>query len=68
MPGSGRFRTCPKARGLLPRRYDLERPDGSHRHSCHYDIQRCETRTSDIPLLKASAPLIHQALQSPQEP
>ncbi|MBA3460924.1 MAG: hypothetical protein H0T46_13225 [Deltaproteobacteria bacterium] len=30
---------------------------------CHYDIRRCETRTSDIPLLKAAAPLIYDALK-----
>jgi hypothetical protein len=29
---------------------------------CHYDIQRCETRTSDIPLLKAAAPLIYESI------
>lgn len=35
---------------------------------CHYDIRRCETRTSDIPLLKAAAPLIYEALEGQQQP
>jgi len=30
---------------------------------CHYDIRRCETRTSDIPLLQAAAPLIYEVLK-----
>lgn len=30
---------------------------------CHYDVQRCETRTSDIPLLQAAAPFIYEALE-----
>jgi hypothetical protein len=34
---------------------------------CHYDVQRCETRTSDIPLLKAAAPLIYEAFKSQQQ-
>lgn len=35
---------------------------------CHYDVQRCQTRTSDIPLLKAAAPLIYEALECQQQP
>lgn len=30
---------------------------------CHYDVQHCETRTSDIPLLKAAAPFIYEMLE-----
>lgn len=30
---------------------------------CHYDLRRCETRTSDIPLLQAAAPLIYESLE-----
>lgn len=35
---------------------------------CHYDVLPCETRTSDIPLLKAAAPLIYDALEGQQQP
>jgi len=35
---------------------------------CHFDILRCEPRTSDIPLLKAAAPLIYELLGSQQLP
>jgi hypothetical protein len=34
---------------------------------CHYDIRRCETRTSDVPLLIAAAPLIYEALKGAGE-
>ncbi|HYF43383.1 MAG TPA: GAF domain-containing protein [Ramlibacter sp.] len=30
---------------------------------CHYDVRPCDPRTSDIPLLKAAAPLIYEALE-----
>ena len=35
---------------------------------CHYDMRRCQTRTSDIPLLKAAAPLLYEALEGQQQP
>lgn len=35
---------------------------------CHYDVQHCETRTSDIPLLKAAAPFIYEAVEGRQQP
>jgi len=35
---------------------------------CHYDIRRCETRNSDIPLLKAAAPLIYEAVAGRRQP
>nr|GFD17252.1 hypothetical protein [Tanacetum cinerariifolium] len=27
---------------------------------CHYDMQRCQERTTDLPLLEAAAPLLYQ--------
>jgi len=27
---------------------------------CHYDLQRCQERTTDLPLLEAAAQLLHQ--------
>lgn len=44
---------------------DIPMADGT---LCHYDIQRCEPRTSDIPLLKAAAPFILEALQGQSQP
>lgn len=35
---------------------------------CHYDIQRCEPRRSDIPLLQSVAPFIHDALEGRRQP
>ena len=29
---------------------------------CHYDMQRCQERTTDLPLLQAAAQLLHQHL------
>lgn len=29
---------------------------------CHYDVKRCEERSSDMPLLEAVAPLVYRAL------
>lgn len=29
---------------------------------CHYDLQRCQERTTDLPLLEAAAQLLHQQL------
>ena len=34
---------------------------------CHYDIQRCQMRTSDILLLQAAAPLIYEALEGQRQ-
>ncbi|MEJ5988535.1 hypothetical protein WG902_00950 [Ramlibacter sp. PS3R-8] len=34
---------------------------------CHYDVQHCETRTSDIPLLQAAAPFIYDALEGQRQ-
>lgn len=40
-------------------------PDGMpYGTLCHYDIQRCEPRTSDIPLLQAAAPFVLEALKA----
>ena len=30
---------------------------------CHYDLQRCETRSSELPLMGAVAPLLYQAIK-----
>lgn len=37
-------------------RDDQDQPFGT---LCHYDVQRCEMRVSDLPLLMAAGPLIH---------
>lgn len=37
------------------------RPFGS---LCHYDMQRCEERTADLPLLQAAADLLYQHLHA----
>lgn len=29
---------------------------------CHYDVQRCQERTTDLPLLEAAAQLLHRQL------
>lgn len=29
---------------------------------CHYDLQRCQERTTDLPLLEAAAPLLYRHL------
>ncbi|RSK42174.1 hypothetical protein [Hymenobacter perfusus] len=34
---------------------------------CHYDMQRCQERTTDIPLLQAAAGLLYQYAQTPGE-
>jgi hypothetical protein len=34
---------------------------------CHYDLQRCQERTTDVPLLEAAA-LFYQQLQHPMRP
>jgi hypothetical protein len=31
---------------------------------CHYDLQRCQQRTTDLPLLEAAAQLLYQQLHS----
>jgi hypothetical protein len=31
---------------------------------CHYDMQRCQQRTTDLPLLEAAAGLLHQHRQA----
>lgn len=47
----------------------ISMPDGTpYGTLCHYDVQSCESRKSDIPLLQACAPRILQALQSRQAP
>lgn len=35
---------------------------------CHYDMQRCEERTADLPLLQAAAGLLYQHLRSNHSP
>jgi hypothetical protein len=67
--GDGRFTYLPGSpvvcySGVLISSRDGE-PYGT---LCHYDIQRCETRTSDIPLLKAAASLIYEALANQRLP
>lgn len=34
---------------------------------CHFDIQPCQARLSDVPLLEAAAPLVYQALRQSQK-
>lgn len=34
---------------------------------CHYDVRHCETRTSDLPLLKAAVPFIYEALDGQRQ-
>lgn len=41
----------------------VSRPFGT---LCHYDMQRCEERTSDLPLLQAAAGLLYQYLRPTQ--
>ena len=60
--GDGAFPIARKPGGVLQRRADLKSLGVPYGTLCHYDIRRCETRTSDIPLLKATAPLIYEAL------
>lgn len=31
---------------------------------CHYDLQRCQERTADLPLLEAAATLLYHSLQA----
>jgi hypothetical protein len=33
---------------------------------CHYDMQRCQERTTDLPLLEAASRLLYQQLNKPQ--
>lgn len=35
---------------------------------CHYDVRRCQVRTSDIPLLQAAAPFIFTELEGRRLP
>ena len=30
---------------------------------CHYDLRRCETRSSELPLMGSAAPLLYQAIK-----
>lgn len=56
----------PKAQGVVTPvisycgvliRNDKGQPYGT---LCHYDMQRCQERTTDLPLLEAAAPLLYQ--------
>lgn len=42
-------------------RDDKDEPFGT---LCHFDINRCQPRLSDIPLLEAAAPLVFRALKA----
>ncbi len=60
----GRFPYLPASPVVCYSGVLISRPGGApYGTLCHYDIRHCETRTSDIPLLKAAAPLIYEALK-----
>lgn len=62
--GDGRFPYLPGSSVVSYSGVLISSPEGvPYGTLCHYDIRRCETRTSDIPLLKAAAPLIYEALK-----
>jgi hypothetical protein len=44
----------------------IKSPDGEPFGTiCHYDLQPCQTRTSDMPLLVAAAALLYEVLGTP---
>jgi len=62
--GDGRFPYLPGSPVVCYSGVLISSPAGApYGTLCHFDILRCETRTSDIPLLKAAAPLIYDALK-----
>ncbi len=62
--GDGRFPYLPGSPVVSYCGVLISSPDGApYGTLCHYDVRRCETHTSDIPLLKAAAPLIYEALE-----
>ncbi len=66
--GDGRFPYLPGSPVVCYSGVLISVPEGAaYGTLCHYDIQRCETRTSDIPLLKAAAPLIYGAVEGQQQ-
>lgn len=63
--GDGRFPYLPGSPVVCYSGVLITSPEGvPYGTLCHYDVRRCETRASDIPLLKAAAPLIYDALES----
>lgn len=62
--GDGRFPYLPGSPVVCYSGVLISSPDGMpYGTLCHYDVRPCETRTSDIPLLKAAAPLIYEVLE-----
>ena len=67
--GDGRFPYLPGSPVVCYSGVLISSPEGvPYGTLCHYDIQRCETRTSDIPLLKAAVPFIYEALEGQELP
>ncbi len=63
--GDGRFTYLPGSPVVCYSGVLISSPEGAPFGTlCHYDIRRCEMRTTDIPLLEASAPLIYSALEA----
>ncbi len=62
--GDGRFPYLPGSPVVCYSGVLISSPQGvPYGTLCHYDILRCELRTSDIPLLKAAAPLVYELLE-----
>ena len=67
--GDGRFPYLPGSPVVCYSGVLISSPEGvPYGTLCHYDIRPCETRMSDIPLLKAAAPLFYEALENQQQP
>lgn len=61
--GDGRFSYLPESPVVCYSGVLISSPEGEpYGTLCHYDIRHCEVRTSDVPLLKAAAPLIYEEL------
>lgn len=66
--GDGRFPYLPGSPVVCYSGVLISNPAGvPYGTLCHYDILRCETRTSDIPLLKAAAPFVYEVLEPGRE-
>jgi hypothetical protein len=66
--GDGRFAYLPGSPVVCYSGVLISSPEGvPYGTLCHYDILRCETRTSDIPLLMAAAPLIFEVLSGQRQ-
>jgi hypothetical protein len=66
--GDGRFAYLPGSPGVCYSGVLFSSPEREpYGTLCHYDIRRCETRISDVPLLIAAAPLIDEALKGAGE-